>query len=148
MQPKGDTSSGDTGHSPCVIRAGFYAENLLLYSKQAQGEGKLPLPIGEEHKFAPIALGDVAQIAAYVITSEGPHGLADNVRGQVIVATGDYMLLYACMWPGLTFVCRTPTYCWPGARGCGFAGGVSTKMDFESISEYASPPRLPCGSCH
>lgn len=88
MQPKGDTSSGKTGHSPCVIRAGFYAENLLLYAKQAQGEGKLRLPIGEDHKFAPVALGDIAQIAAYVVTSEGPQGLADNVRGQVIVATG------------------------------------------------------------
>lgn len=81
MQPKGDTSSGKTGHSPCVIRAGFYAENLLLYAKQAQGEGKLKLPIGEDHKFAPVALGDIAQIAAYVVTSEGPQGLADNVRG-------------------------------------------------------------------
>ena len=38
-------------------RAGFYAENLLLYSEQARNEGLLPLPIGENHKFAPIALG-------------------------------------------------------------------------------------------
>jgi hypothetical protein len=37
--------------------AGFYAENLLLYSKQAQEEGILPLPVGDTHKFAPIALG-------------------------------------------------------------------------------------------
>lgn len=88
MPPKGDTASEKIGHSPCVIRAGFYAENLLLYAKQTQGEGKLKLPIGEDHKFAPVALGDIAQIAAYVVTSEGPQGLADNVRGQVIVATG------------------------------------------------------------
>ncbi|GAA5879428.1 hypothetical protein JCM1840_007034, partial [Sporobolomyces johnsonii] len=53
MQPKSDPSTGDTGHSPCVVRAGFYMENLLLYSKQAQGEGKLPLPIDPDHKFAP-----------------------------------------------------------------------------------------------
>lgn len=89
MQPKGDTSPGDIDHSPCVTRAGFYSENLLLYSKQAQGEGKLPLLIGENHKFAPVALGDVAQITAYVVTSDGPHGLAYDVRGQVIVATGE-----------------------------------------------------------
>ncbi len=38
-------------------RAGFYAENLLLYSEQAKNEGVLPLPIGEGHKFAPVALG-------------------------------------------------------------------------------------------
>ncbi|KAI0323311.1 NAD-P-binding protein [Cubamyces sp. BRFM 1775] len=116
MQPKGDASTGDTGHSPCVIRAGFYAENLLLYSKQAQGEGKLPLPIGENHKFAPIALGDVAQLAAYVITSEGPHGLADNVRSQVIIATG----------PQLT---AGPELAVAASQALG------TKMEFESIDE-------------
>lgn len=37
--------------------AGFYAENLLLYAPQAKEEGILPLPIGESHKFAPVALG-------------------------------------------------------------------------------------------
>lgn len=38
-------------------RAGFYAENLLLYAPQAKEEGILPLPIGENHKFAPVVLG-------------------------------------------------------------------------------------------
>lgn len=38
-------------------RPGFYAENLLLYAPQAKEEGALPLPIGESHKFAPVALG-------------------------------------------------------------------------------------------
>jgi hypothetical protein len=37
-------------------RAGYYAENLLLYTKQAQGEGKLPIPIDEHHKFAPVRI--------------------------------------------------------------------------------------------
>ncbi|EIW57018.1 uncharacterized protein TRAVEDRAFT_49827 [Trametes versicolor FP-101664 SS1] len=97
--PKGDTSSGDTGHSPC-----------------AQGEGKLPLPIGEDHKVAPVALGDVAQITAYVVMSEGPQELADNVRGQVIVATG----------PQLT----------AGAELAEAASqALGTKMEFESIDE-------------
>ena len=32
-------------------------ENLLLYAPQAKHELTLPLPIGEGHKFAPIALG-------------------------------------------------------------------------------------------
>jgi hypothetical protein len=40
-----------------VCSAGFYMENLLLYGPQARQELKLPLPIGENHKFAPIALG-------------------------------------------------------------------------------------------
>lgn len=38
-------------------RAGFYAENLFNYAPQAQSDGALPLPIGEAHKFAPVALG-------------------------------------------------------------------------------------------
>lgn len=37
--------------------AGFYAENLLLYAPQAKEEGILPLPIGDKHRFAPVALG-------------------------------------------------------------------------------------------
>ena len=38
-------------------RAGFYAENLLLYDPQCQEEGMLPIPIGIDHKFPPVALG-------------------------------------------------------------------------------------------
>ncbi|KAG6017000.1 hypothetical protein E4U41_004302, partial [Claviceps citrina] len=56
LSAKGDAGT-ETGGSPCVIRAGFYAENLLLYAPQAKEEGLLPLPIGESHKFAPVALG-------------------------------------------------------------------------------------------
>ena len=83
-----------TLHCPanCVAdkqdRPGFYAENLLLYAPQAQKEGVLPLPIGENHKFAPIALGDVAQVAAHVLSGKGKHGFNDKHRGQLIVLTG------------------------------------------------------------
>ncbi|CAG7996048.1 hypothetical protein PENNAL_c0010G02764 [Penicillium nalgiovense] len=87
LASKGDPSTS-TGHSPVVIRAGFYAENLLLYSQQAQEEGVLPIPLGSNHKFAPIALGDVAQVAAYVLTGKGKHGFSDKHRGQLIVLTG------------------------------------------------------------
>ncbi|POS76525.1 hypothetical protein DHEL01_v205095 [Diaporthe helianthi] len=76
------------GHSPCVIRAGFYAENLLLYSQQAQNEGLLPLPIGPYHKFAPLALGDVAHVAAHVLAGKGEQGFDDRHRGQMMVMTG------------------------------------------------------------
>ncbi|EIW57016.1 uncharacterized protein TRAVEDRAFT_49825 [Trametes versicolor FP-101664 SS1] len=114
--PKGDTSSADTGYSPCLTRTGFYAENLLLYSKQALGKGKLPLPIGEDHNFAPVALGDVAQMTAYVVTSDGPHGLANDVRDQVIVATG----------PQLTAGPELPQAA---------SQALGTKMEFESIHE-------------
>ncbi|CEL05037.1 hypothetical protein ASPCAL06159 [Aspergillus calidoustus] len=87
MASKGDPSTS-TGHSPVVVRAGFYAENLLLYSKQAQEEGILPLPVGETHKFAPIALGDIAQVVAHVLTGHGRHGFSDKHRGQLMVLTG------------------------------------------------------------
>ncbi|EMD37646.1 hypothetical protein CERSUDRAFT_136344 [Gelatoporia subvermispora B] len=91
MRSKGipETSAG---HSPCIVRAGFYSENLLLYDKDVKKTQKLRLPIGETHEFAPIALGDIAQLLAHVVTSEGPQGLSDTVRGQLIVATGPKLL--------------------------------------------------------
>ncbi|EGN99961.1 hypothetical protein SERLA73DRAFT_180297 [Serpula lacrymans var. lacrymans S7.3] len=82
----------EAGLSQCVIRAGFYTENLLLYNKDAQKNGKLRLPIGETHSFAPVALGDIAQVAAHIVTSEGPQGLDDRYRGQLVVVTGPMMV--------------------------------------------------------
>jgi len=76
------------GHSPCVIRAGFYAENVLLYAPQIKEERVLPLPIGKNHKFAPVALGDVAQLAAHVLCGKGDHGFDDRHRGQLMICTG------------------------------------------------------------
>lgn len=119
LQPKSLPETGDTGHSPCVIRAGFYAENLLLYSKQAQGEGKLPLPIDEKHKFAPVALGDVVQVAAYALTSVGPHGLGDDVRGEILIVTG----------PMLT---AGPELAMAASQA------LNAKMEFQSITEYVA----------
>ncbi|EED19657.1 conserved hypothetical protein [Talaromyces stipitatus ATCC 10500] len=84
MATKGDASTS-TGHSPVIIRAGFSAENLLLYSKQAQEEGILPLLIGKDHKFGPVALG---VFAPHVMTGKGKHGFADKHRGQLMVVTG------------------------------------------------------------
>jgi len=86
MEAKGDANT-PTGTSPVVVRAGFYAENLLNYSPQAK-EGLLPLPIGPNHKFAPIALGDVALVVAHVLSGKGKHGFDDKHRGQLIVLTG------------------------------------------------------------
>ncbi|KAK0619992.1 hypothetical protein B0T14DRAFT_566786 [Immersiella caudata] len=83
LSTKGNVNT-KLGHSPCVIRASFYAENLLLYSQQARNEGILPLPIGEDHKFAP----DVTQVAARVLCGKGPHGFDDRHRGQMMVVTG------------------------------------------------------------
>lgn len=90
MEAKGLTTT-EAGHSLVIIRAGFYAENLLLYNKDAQKNGKLRLPIGPTHKFAPVALGDIAQVAAHVLTGEGPQGLNDKHRGQLIILTGPMM---------------------------------------------------------
>lgn len=87
MSAKGDPSTS-AGSSPVVIRAGFYAENLLLYALQAQVERVLPLPIGENQSFAPMALGDLAQVAAHVLTGKGKNGFSDKHRGQLMVLTG------------------------------------------------------------
>ncbi|KAF2179523.1 NAD(P)-binding protein [Zopfia rhizophila CBS 207.26] len=115
MSSKGDPNT-PTGHSPCIIRAGFYAENLLLYAPQAQKEGILPLPIGTNHKFAPVALGDIAQLAAHVLTGKGKHGFDDRHRGQLMVLTG----------PKLTSGSELATSA---------SKALDTEMAFESISE-------------
>ncbi|EAW06604.1 uncharacterized protein ACLA_082960 [Aspergillus clavatus NRRL 1] len=88
---KGDPSSV-AGRSPVVIRAGFYAENLLAYSLQAREEGYLPIPIGQDHKFPPVALGDVALLAAHVLTGRGKNGFNDKHRGQLMTLTGPALL--------------------------------------------------------
>ncbi|OAQ57997.1 hypothetical protein VFPPC_17049 [Pochonia chlamydosporia 170] len=115
LQAKGDAST-PTGGSPCVIRAGFYAENLLLYAPQAREEGLLPLPIGENHKFAPVALGDVARVAAHVLTGRGKHGFDDAHRGQMMVVTG-------------------PKLCAGNELATAAGNALGTEMKFEDISE-------------
>jgi hypothetical protein len=64
-----------------------------------------------------IALGDVAQLCAHVLVSQGPHGLSDEVRGQMMVATGPMMTA----GPELAEAASQ---------------ALSVKMEFQSISEY------------
>lgn len=99
-----------------MIRAGFYAENLLLYSKQAKKEGSLPLPIGSSHKFAPVALGDVAHLAAHVLTGKGKHGFNDRHRGQMMIMTG-------------------PQLCAGEELATAASKALGTELQFEDISE-------------
>ncbi|KAH6957595.1 hypothetical protein BKA56DRAFT_200923 [Ilyonectria sp. MPI-CAGE-AT-0026] len=115
LEAKGDASTA-TGCSPCVIRAGFYAENLLLYAPQAKEEGILPLPIGDKHKFAPVALGDVAQVAAHVLTGKGKHGFSDKHRGQMMIVTG-------------------PMLCAGNELATAASTALGTELKFENISE-------------
>lgn len=75
--PKGKTSSGDMGHSSCMIHAAFHAERLLLYVKKAQTESRPSLQIGEDHNLPSVVLGNSGQIVGYVVTYEGPNGLVD-----------------------------------------------------------------------
>ncbi|BDD56646.1 hypothetical protein MAP00_002076 [Monascus purpureus] len=91
LEAKGDPST-QAGYSPVVIRAGFYAENLLLYSPQAKEKGVLPIPVGQNHKFPPVALGDVALLAGHILSAKGPHGFSDKHRGQLITLTGPMLL--------------------------------------------------------
>ncbi|KHN96821.1 NAD(P)-binding domain protein [Metarhizium album ARSEF 1941] len=113
LAAKGDAGT-PTGTSPCVIRAVFYAENLLLHGPQAK-QGILPLPIGESHKFAPVALGDVAHIAARVLTGKGKHGFDDRHRGQMMVVTG-------------------PKLCAGNELATAASNALGTEMKFEDIS--------------
>ncbi|KAH7166410.1 hypothetical protein EDB81DRAFT_639728 [Dactylonectria macrodidyma] len=115
LEAKGDASTA-AGGSPCVIRAGFYAENLLLYAPQAKEEGILPLPIGDKHKFAPVALGDVAQVAAHVLTGKGEHGFDDRHRGQMMIVTG-------------------PILCAGNELATAASKTLGTELTFENISE-------------
>ncbi|OXV06642.1 hypothetical protein Egran_05590 [Elaphomyces granulatus] len=87
MATKGDPSTA-AGRSPVIIRAGFYAENLLLYAPQCQEEGMLPIPIGRDHKFPLVALGDIALLAAHVLCGKGKYGFSDKHRGQLMAMTG------------------------------------------------------------
>ncbi|KAL6363005.1 hypothetical protein LRP88_02405 [Fusarium phalaenopsidis] len=96
--------------------AGFYAENLLLYAPQAKEEGILPLPIGEKHKFAPVALGDVAHVAAHVVTGKGKHGFDDKHRGQMMVVTG-------------------PTLCAGKELAAAASKALGTELQFEHIAQ-------------
>jgi uncharacterized protein YbjT (DUF2867 family) len=73
--------------------AGYYAENLLLYEKDVKNNGLLRLPIGDVNSFAPVALGDVAKVAANILVSKGPKGLSDRFRGQLITLTGPMYVL-------------------------------------------------------
>ncbi|KAI0839044.1 NAD(P)-binding protein [Hypoxylon sp. FL0890] len=114
LSTKGDPST-PLGHSPCVIRAGFYAENILLYAPQAQSEGILPLPIGKNHKFAPVALGDVTQVAAHVLSGRGQHGFDDKHRGQMMIVTG-------------------PQLCAGEELATAASAALGTPMEFEDIS--------------
>lgn len=91
LSAKGDSSTS-MGTSPCVIRAGFYAENLLLYSPQAKNDGTITAPLGHNHSFAPVALGDVALLAAHVLTGKGKNGFDDKHRGQLMVLTGPALI--------------------------------------------------------
>ncbi|KAA8903282.1 hypothetical protein FN846DRAFT_62753 [Sphaerosporella brunnea] len=115
MKSKEDTTTA-AGHCPCLIRAGFYAENLLLYNKYAQDKAKLPLPMGAAHKISPVALRDIALLVAHVVTSTGEHGLGDKVRGQLITMTG-------------------PTMATGIELAEAAAQGLGTKLDYEEITE-------------
>jgi len=86
-----------------------------LYSPQAKEDGTLPLPIGKQHKFAPVALGDVALLAAHVLTGKGEHGFDDRHRGQMMICTG-------------------PKLCAGEELATAAGSSLGVEMKFESIS--------------
>jgi uncharacterized protein YbjT (DUF2867 family) len=72
---------------PCwaVIRSNFYAQNLLLYRDQI-ARGKLPLPVEQSSKFAPVDAEDVGKAAAEVLANCESH------KGKVYTITGPELL--------------------------------------------------------
>ena len=56
----------------CILRSAFYMQNLLLYAEQ-YAEGRVPLPIGPDAKFAPIDVHDVGEAAAVILKDCKPH---------------------------------------------------------------------------
>jgi uncharacterized protein YbjT (DUF2867 family) len=68
------------------------------------------------HLMAPVALGDVAQLAAHVLTGKGDSGFDDRHRGQLMVLTGPRLVT--------------------GTELASIAAkALSTNMEFEDISE-------------
>jgi hypothetical protein len=65
---------------------------------------------------APIALGDVAQLAAHVLTGSGPNGFDDRHRGQLIVCTG-------------------PKLCTGSELATAASQTLGVKLEFEDVSE-------------
>lgn len=68
----------------------------------------------------------MAQLLAHILTSQGPQGLADEVRGQMMVATGPIMV-------------AGPELAQAASQALG------AKMEFQSISEYVDlkmPPSM------
>ncbi|KAL5040981.1 hypothetical protein BDW71DRAFT_213552 [Aspergillus fruticulosus] len=126
LEAKGGAST-ETGHSLVAICRGFYAEHLL-YSRQAQEEGKLPLHIGISHKLAPMALSDIAEVVAHFLTGHGKHGFSDKHRGQFMILTG----------PQLTAGDELATAA---------SQALGKGLESEDISEYAHAPFVHTGRC-
>ena len=84
--------------------AEFYAEKLLVYAPQAKEEAVLPAPIGRDHKFRPIALGESCFLLSMststiltprnvgtMLTGKGKHGFSDAHSGQLIFFSPVYI---------------------------------------------------------
>jgi hypothetical protein len=115
------------------FRAGFHTENLLLYAPIISSEKRLALPIGYAHKFAPIALGDVAQVAAHVLSGKGEHGFDNKHRGQLITLTGERSPFTLMRVDPMQFL-RGPMLV-PGKELAAEAKeGLGVEMEFDDIS--------------
>jgi hypothetical protein len=119
-------------------RAGFYAENLLLYSVLARQGRILPLPIGKSQQFAPVALDNVAQVAAHVLSWKSNNGFSDKHRGQLIVLTGPF---HSLLLPAMLLLTQSPSgpNLMTGPVLAAYGRVVlGFKLEFKDISEYVS----------
>lgn len=65
---------------------------------------------------APVALGDIAQLAAHVLTGKGKNGFDDRHRGQLMICTG-------------------PTLCTGSELAANASKALGVTLEFEDISE-------------
>ncbi|KAF1811976.1 NAD(P)-binding protein [Eremomyces bilateralis CBS 781.70] len=84
-------------YSPVVIRPGFYTDNVSAQFNAGQDTGQdntatMFLPIDDHDRFAPMALTDLALLAAHILTGHGQHGFDDRHHGQLIICTGPVLV--------------------------------------------------------
>ena len=96
----------------------------------------MPLPIGENHKFAPIALGDIAQVAAHVLSGKGKKGFSDKHRGQLIVLTGCSPFSSCATNISADLVHSGPKLTSGPELAADASEALGVKMEFEDVSQY------------
>ncbi|KAI9224657.1 hypothetical protein BC828DRAFT_343622 [Blastocladiella britannica] len=68
-----------------VVRANFFLQNFLTYAKQIVKDGKLPVPLSDGRKIAPLDLQVLGQAMARIAIQPT---VSSRIQGQTITLTG------------------------------------------------------------